>query len=52
MLFYFFNVDLYMFDKINLLTLLTRSEHVESKIGEWRRAMEERVLNISRKKTE
>ena len=27
-------------------------DHVERELKEWRRAMEERVLNISRKKTE
>ena len=30
----------------------TRIDHVERELEEWRRAMEERVLNISRKKTE
>ena len=29
-----------------------RIDHVERELEEWRRAMEERVLNISRKKTE
>ena len=29
-----------------------RLDHVERELEEWRRAMEERVLNISRKKTE
>ena len=30
----------------------TRIDHVERELEEWRIAMEERVLNISRKKTE
>ena len=30
----------------------TRKERLERKLGEWRRAMEERGLKISRKKTE
>ena len=36
----------------NVVLCSTRREHVERKLEEWRRAMEERVLKLSRKETE
>ena len=36
----------------DIVLCITRIDHVERELEEWRIAMEERVLNISRKKTE
>ena len=36
---------------VDIVLRSTRREHVETKLGEWRREMEERGLKTSRKKT-